>query len=205
MNVKLIVENGARRRVLRLRPPEAILGRGRGNAVRIPSAEVSRQHCRLILEDGIVHVEDMNSVNGTFLNDRKTRGIELVRPGDRLSVGPVTFSVEYELTPSAVARLPEEDDPAELLELLGDGDVILEAEDMPPLSAEMDEDDLLPVDDGLLPVLDDLDELPVAEEIPVPADSIHSAPWQMPDGNDFRDMLSQLADEDEPPSPKKKR
>jgi hypothetical protein len=27
----------------------------------------------------------------------------------------------------------------------------------------------------------------------------------MPDGNDFRDMLSQLADEDEPPSPKKKR
>ena len=41
-------------------------------------------------------MEDLGSVNGTLLNGERIKGIEWVRPGDNLTVGPVTFVVEYE-------------------------------------------------------------------------------------------------------------
>jgi pSer/pThr/pTyr-binding forkhead associated (FHA) protein len=96
MNLRLIVETGARRGVFPLRSSIAVIGRGRGNAVRIPSADVSRRHCRLTTQDGRLWVEDLGSVNGTLLNGERIAGIEWVRPGDNLTVGPVTFVVEYE-------------------------------------------------------------------------------------------------------------
>lgn len=106
MDVRLVVEQGRRRlRVVRLRGPATRIGRARGSGVRIPSAEVSRQHCVLRVEDGVVTVEDLDSVNGTFLNGEAVVGCQVVRPGDRLNVGPVTFVVEYELTPEALERL----------------------------------------------------------------------------------------------------
>src|SRR4051812_114345 len=102
MNVSLIVEQGGRQhKRFEIHDPGAVLGRGKGSHIRIPSAEVSRKHCQLRLADGLVTVEDLDSVNGTLLNGQMVRGIELVRPGDHLVVGPVTFIVEYELTPKA--------------------------------------------------------------------------------------------------------
>src|SRR5262245_43449835 len=138
MNLKLVVEQGGKRRAFSVRSDEAVLGRARGCAVRIPSAEVSRQHCRLTVEDGLVRIKDLGSVNGTLLNGRKVRGVEYVRPGDNLTVGPVTFVVEYELTPDALGRLRGDENPIELLEDLADGEVILEAEDMPAEDVDLD-------------------------------------------------------------------
>jgi pSer/pThr/pTyr-binding forkhead associated (FHA) protein len=150
----------------------------------------------------VVRVEDMGSVNGTLLNGKKVRGVEYVRPGDTLTVGPVTFVVEYVPTPSAIQRLmePEEEaveDQAEMLELLADGEVLLEAEDLPVL--EMAEEDYLPSLESEHPALPAEDE-----DAPLQADFEldDPEPWQMPDGNDFRDMLSQLEDEDGPPGRK---
>ncbi len=81
---------------------QATLGRGQGCTVRIPSADVSRLHCRLRMEaDGLVRVEDLESVNGTLINGTQIHGLEIVHPGDRLSLGPVTFVVEYEVTTKA--------------------------------------------------------------------------------------------------------
>jgi pilus assembly protein CpaF len=124
MNVRLIVEQGKKRTVIPLRPPQAILGRAKGNTVRIPSAEVSRRHCRLILQDGLVTVEDLDSINGTFLNGRRIKEAEVVRPGDGLDVGPVHFVLDYQLSPQAQARLRDQEDPVEMLEALADGEVV---------------------------------------------------------------------------------
>jgi pSer/pThr/pTyr-binding forkhead associated (FHA) protein len=111
MDVRLVVEQGRRRlRVVRLRGPATRIGRARGSGVRIPSAEVSRQHCVLRVEEGLVTVEDLDSVNGTYLNGEAVVGCQVVRPGDRLNVGPVTFVVEYELTPEALERLRDSAD-----------------------------------------------------------------------------------------------
>src|SRR5215472_1446577 len=110
MDVRLVVKAGGKRnRVLQLHAPEAVIGRSTGCTIRIPSSEVSRKHCRLRLEDGLVTIEDLASVNGTFLNGEAVTEAQTVRPGDRLEVGPVAFVVDYDLTPEALSRLSAED------------------------------------------------------------------------------------------------
>jgi pSer/pThr/pTyr-binding forkhead associated (FHA) protein len=110
------------------------VGRARGTTVRIPSAEVSRQHCRLWQEGGLLYVEDLDSVNGTFLNSERLRERHVVRPGDRLDVGPVTFVLEYELTPEALARLRGDAvvEPLEGFEAMAE---VVEVEEDPDLAA----------------------------------------------------------------------
>jgi pSer/pThr/pTyr-binding forkhead associated (FHA) protein len=151
MDVRLVVEQGRRRlRVVRLRGPATRIGRARGSGVRIPSAEVSRQHCVLRVEEGLVTVEDLDSVNGTFLNGEAVVGCRVVRPGDRLHVGPVTFVVEYELTPEALERLRDDSDfDYEIVEV-DEGGLEVAAED-----------EALPVGEEL--VLDDVEDLAVEE------------------------------------------
>ena len=40
----------------------ARIGRAHGNEVRIPSSEVSRRHCELRVDDGMLKVEDLDSI-----------------------------------------------------------------------------------------------------------------------------------------------
>src|SRR5262249_1288284 len=89
----------------RLRGAEVVVGRQRGCGLRIPSALVSRRHCRLRLQGSSVTIEDLKSVNGSFLNGVRVYGTEEVRPGDRLEIGPVTFLAEYP-RPDRAARAP---------------------------------------------------------------------------------------------------
>jgi pSer/pThr/pTyr-binding forkhead associated (FHA) protein len=211
MNVQLILDQRGRRKILRLKPPVAIIGRSHGNTVRIPSADVSRRHCRLLMQDGVVTIEDLDSVNGTFVNGRRIRDPEVMRPGDSLEVGPVTFIVEYELTAEVQARLQGEENPLDLLAGLAEGQA-LEEEEL-PLMEMLDEetavppvaplpealDELLPVDEDLAPLetlepLEPLDELdPINETV-----DFDSKPWKMPEQGDLRDILSQMEDEDPP-------
>jgi pSer/pThr/pTyr-binding forkhead associated (FHA) protein len=151
MDVRLVVEQGRRRlRVVRLRGPATRIGRARGSGVRIPSAEVSRQHCVLRVEDGLVTVEDLDSVNGTFLNGEAVVGCRVVRPGDRLHVGPVTFVVEYELAPEALERLREDD-----------ADYDYEIVEVDEGGLEVAEEEALPVGEEF--VLEDVPELALEE------------------------------------------
>jgi pSer/pThr/pTyr-binding forkhead associated (FHA) protein len=56
-------------------------------------AMVSRLHCRLTADDsGHLTVEDLESTNGTFVNDRRITRSEIV-DGDRLRVGRVELTV----------------------------------------------------------------------------------------------------------------
>ena len=185
MNVRLVVESGGKRKVLNLRDSEAVLGRAHGNTVRIPSAEVSRQHCRLVIDDGLVRLEDLDSVNGTFLNGTRIRRSEVVRPGDHLEVGPVTFVVEYELTPDALDRLREEtgeqEDELEVLEALvqeADLEILApdEVEDLPALEAIEGEE---------------------LETIQPDVEELDAGGWlNNSEGGGWRDILSQLGNDD---------
>ena len=135
MDVRLVIERGrTRARVVRLTSPETLVGRQRGCTVRIPSADVSRRHCVLRLEHGYVTVEDLGSVNGTFLNGMRIVNREPVRPGDHLEIGPVRFVVEYELTADALERLSQLSAPAavEPAEVLEGADEVLDVDDMAP-------------------------------------------------------------------------
>lgn len=106
MNVELIVtRGGGRTKKLRLHHEMTVIGRRRDCNLCIPSSEVSRRHCLLHFHDEYLTVEDLKSINGTYLNDQKVVDKSVVYPGDRLGIGPVHFTVRYQLTPSARERL----------------------------------------------------------------------------------------------------
>ena len=97
MNVQLLVNKGATRgKKIQLRHETTIIGRRRDCNLCIPSSEVSRRHCLLQFQDGCLTVEDLNSINGTFLNEERLADKSVVYPGDRLAIGPVHFTVQYE-------------------------------------------------------------------------------------------------------------
>ena len=77
-------------------------------------------------------VNDFNSTNGTFLNDQPVKGEMELHDGDVLKVGPITFAVSLEATPTPVDKLTprppmkkpspsEEDDIAAMLLAMQDG------------------------------------------------------------------------------------
>jgi len=106
MNVELIVsQRGGRTKRLRLHHEITVVGRRRDCNLCIPSSEVSRRHCLLHFHDGYLTVEDLKSINGTFLNDQPVVDKSVVYPGDRLAIGPVHFTVKYDLSPEARERL----------------------------------------------------------------------------------------------------
>ena len=101
MNVQLIVNRGATHgKKIQLRHETTIVGRRRDCNLCIPSSEVSRRHCLLQYQDGYLTIEDLNSINGTFLNEERIAQRSVVYPGDRLIIGPVQFTVQYELSDS---------------------------------------------------------------------------------------------------------
>jgi pSer/pThr/pTyr-binding forkhead associated (FHA) protein len=57
-------------------------------------AMVSRIHCRLTASAGSLEVEDLDSTNGTFVNERRVRTAALV-PGDRLRLGRLELVVSH--------------------------------------------------------------------------------------------------------------
>jgi pSer/pThr/pTyr-binding forkhead associated (FHA) protein len=72
------------------------IGRSTGADFILDAALISRVHCRLTaLEAGEIEVHDLESTNGTFVNDTRIDTARL-RPGDRLRVGRVELLAQRE-------------------------------------------------------------------------------------------------------------
>ncbi|MBP9025869.1 MAG: FHA domain-containing protein [Phycisphaerae bacterium] len=104
MKVVLIRFRGGQRRELPLTGERLVVGRRPDCDVRIPTLDVSRQHCELRVTDDSVKVKDLNSSNGTFVNGKRVTEAEL-NPGDRLQIGPVSFTVQIDGKPEDVQQL----------------------------------------------------------------------------------------------------
>ncbi len=73
---------------------ERTVGRANRSDFILDAALVSRVHCRLSTDAcGDLSVEDLDSTNGTFVNDQRVSGRAVLSPGDRLRVGRVELSV----------------------------------------------------------------------------------------------------------------
>ena len=88
-------------RVLRLDDGENLLGREPSCAVWLDAAGVSRKHARLYVDGESATVEDLNSKNGTWLNDERLTGTMTLRDGDRLQLGPVPLKFRTSAASSA--------------------------------------------------------------------------------------------------------
>jgi len=59
----------------------------------LPDPEVSRRHAIVIETAAGPAIEDLDSTNGTFVNDRRIDGAQVLRAGDRLRLGNTVFAV----------------------------------------------------------------------------------------------------------------
>jgi serine phosphatase RsbU (regulator of sigma subunit)/pSer/pThr/pTyr-binding forkhead associated (FHA) protein len=77
-----------------LRSDRNVMGRHPDCQVVIDVGAVSRNHAQIVREGNNYFLEDMQSRNGTFLNDEphKIEGRRLLKPGDQLRVCEVTFT-----------------------------------------------------------------------------------------------------------------
>ena len=67
------------------------IGRAVECSVVITSKRVSREHARIYREGRRFFLQDLNSTNGTFLNDERLLNPVELRDGDRISIGEVDF------------------------------------------------------------------------------------------------------------------
>lgn len=74
-----------------------VVGRGRNAGLTLPHPLVSRQHCEIYEDEGKLVVNDLGSLNGTFVGDQRINEPTYLMPGDLLTVGTVTFRAMYEL------------------------------------------------------------------------------------------------------------
>jgi len=85
-----------------------VVGRHHGCDRRIHSPLVSRRHCRFSLRDDRVWVEDLGSLNGTFLNGKPVRGPRPLAEGDRLDLAGLPCLCLSRLPDEAAAEAVDE-------------------------------------------------------------------------------------------------
>ena len=73
----------------------SIAGREPINDVVLPDPEVSRRHARIVLRQGVYHVEDLSSTNGTYINGRRIAALTPLVDGDVVDFGETIRVVFY--------------------------------------------------------------------------------------------------------------
>ncbi|MGX6449502.1 FHA domain-containing protein [Patulibacter sp. S7RM1-6] len=70
----------------------AVIGRGANADIHIDDPYASGRHARLVRQAGVVIVEDLDSTNGTFLNEEPLVGAQPLQLGDRIRIGDTEFT-----------------------------------------------------------------------------------------------------------------
>ena len=103
MPLESVARAGARLRVeegsvqateFALDAPVVNIGRRLGNDIVVHDTNVSRQHARIVHEDGGHTIEDTNSANGTLLNGERVNEVRPLEHGDVIQVGDARFVFE---------------------------------------------------------------------------------------------------------------
>jgi hypothetical protein len=87
----LLLVDGRR---LLVAPRGAVIGRSRECDIVLDDAGVSRRHAELRPSAEGWTIEDLRSTNGVYLNGRRMRGPQALRPGDRIEVGSTKIVFE---------------------------------------------------------------------------------------------------------------
>ncbi|ADG67565.1 Forkhead-associated protein [Planctopirus limnophila DSM 3776] len=91
---------------IRLRP-ETSIGRAPECELRIASSQISRRHCRVLIENDRVYIEDLGSSNGTIVNGVLIAPHERVElsAGDEITIGPAQFQLKMN-SANTTPRIP---------------------------------------------------------------------------------------------------
>ncbi len=101
MGFQLVISEGKEAgREFEFDQDSVVIGRTAECDVILYEAGVSRKHARILLEGASLFIEDLGSSNGTRVNGETISKKQLLKDGDSISMGPVSFSFKpIELEP----------------------------------------------------------------------------------------------------------
>jgi pSer/pThr/pTyr-binding forkhead associated (FHA) protein len=112
----VILTQGMTGRAHELNVDRTTIGRVEDNTFQIVDASVSSHHCEVLLRGGEVLIRDLNSTNGTFINDARITE-SVLRPGQTLRLGQIELKLDADASvhtaaPAAPAGQPAPAAPA---------------------------------------------------------------------------------------------
>ncbi len=75
---------------------DIVLGRGDRAEIRLEDPFASSRHARVYEQGNIVVIEDLDSTNGTYLNEELLQSPRPLHPGDRVRIGDSEFAYEVD-------------------------------------------------------------------------------------------------------------
>ncbi|MFT5126997.1 MAG: MoxR-like ATPase [Rhodothermales bacterium] len=85
---RIVVQQGySKKNELEVTAAETVIGRVGTCDFVIPDGDISRQHAKICLRDGVATIEDMGSRNGTFLNSERVDGLVGLKHLDVVQIG----------------------------------------------------------------------------------------------------------------------
>jgi FHA domain len=108
----LVKTLGLENMVIELRLGVNHLGRSPENDIAIPHTTISRHHCDIELSDAGVTIRDLESSNGTFVDEIPVRETTILNAGQVVRVGDVEMLVESTDLTVAIPKFVNTDLPA---------------------------------------------------------------------------------------------
>jgi pSer/pThr/pTyr-binding forkhead associated (FHA) protein len=118
MDVSLVLfKKGGERKTFVVPGKRILIGRAKECDFWVPVMSVSRRHCELNIEAPLLHVHDLGSRNGTYVNGMRVTNATL-KAGDFLRVGAILFGIQVDgvpekLSPPDFVLLEEHNGPIE--------------------------------------------------------------------------------------------
>jgi pSer/pThr/pTyr-binding forkhead associated (FHA) protein len=75
---------------------EIVLGRGEHAEIRLEDPFASSRHARIYEQGNILVIADLESTNGTYLNEELLETLRPLHPGDRVRIGDSEFTFEVD-------------------------------------------------------------------------------------------------------------
>lgn len=93
MSKLVILNQGMAGRTFELNLERTTVGRVEDNTFQIADGSVSSHHAEILLHGGDIIIKDLNSTNGTFINNEKISET-LLKPGQTLRFGQVELKID---------------------------------------------------------------------------------------------------------------
>ena len=102
MDVSLILfKKDGSRKAFSLPSSVTVIGRRSDCDLYIPLMPISRRHCQLNHDKGVLKIRDLGSRNGTYLNGKRISEA-VVQAGDYIKVGPLKFVFQIDGQPENI-------------------------------------------------------------------------------------------------------
>jgi len=134
VNLVLLKKDGSQK-PFTLPSSVTVIGRRSNCDLHIPITSVSRRHCQLNQDQGVMKIRDLGSRNGTYVNGKRVEEM-VIKAGDQMKVGPLTFVFQIDGQPkditmpvSAAKKRREDRGPMDDLET-ADSDIFAELDEL---------------------------------------------------------------------------